>query len=169
MSDKNGKRKATIFSAIGLVIALIAPVGMTLIEHPIGEFAAHLSGVMWTIFIGTPIPIDGGGGMVPPTVNPSAGLIGLPLIALRLLFVFQLYRAYISKTSRSTALITGLLSELYLVFVNLPSYLVFIATGSIGGLFIPLPFLLLIGGLILWVVPPYVPSTPWQSSEQIVD
>jgi len=165
MSIDNERRKAMIISGIALAIALLAPVGMTLIEHPYGEFAAHLSGVLWTIFIGNVIPIGEGGGMVPPTVNPSAGLLGLPLIALRLLFVYQLYRAYISKTSRSSALIVGVLSELYLVFVNLPSYLVSIATGSIGGLFIPFPFLLLVGGLILWLVPPFVPSTPWQSGE----
>jgi len=168
MSSDNDKRKAMIISAIALVIALVAPVGMTLIEHPHGEFAAHLSGVLWTIFIGSIIPVDGGGGMVPPTTNPSAGLLGLPLIVLRLFFVYQLYRAYINKTTRNSALIWGVLSELYLVFMNLPSYLVTIATGSIGGLFIPLPFLLLFGGLILWILPPFVPSTPWQSSEQIV-
>ena len=105
--------------------------------------------------------------MVPPTVNPSSGLLGIPLIVLRLLFVYQLYRVYINKTSRSSALIMGLLSELYLIFLNVPSYLVSIATGSIGGLFIPLPFLLLIGGLILWIVPPFIPSTPWQAEEEI--
>ena len=165
MSLDNDNRKAKIISAIALVVALLSPVGMKLVAHPYGEFAAHISGVLWTVYIGVVIPIEDGGGMVPPTVNPSAGLLGLPLIALRLFFVYQLYRVYISKTSRSSALIWGLFSELYLVFVNIPSYSVSVVTGSIGGLFIPLPFLLLIGGLILWLVPPFVPSTPWQSSE----
>ena len=91
-SDKSKKQKTIIVTMISLLVALFSPVGISLISHPYGDFTANLMGVFWTVFIGSPIPIDGGE-IVPPTVDPTTGIMSLPLIALRFLFVFQLYRA----------------------------------------------------------------------------
>jgi hypothetical protein len=159
-TDKSEKQKAITVTVISLIVALFSPVGINLISQPYGDFAAYLVGVFWTIFIGSSIPIDGGG-MVPPTVDPTAGIIVLPLIALRLLFVLQLYRLYNGQTSRGAAVIVGVLSELFLVIINV---LRSSPTFSIGGLYIPLPILLLVGALLFWRFPPFVPSTPWETS-----
>jgi hypothetical protein len=160
-TKKVDNRKTIAISVSSLIVALFTPVGMSLIEHPTGAFAANLIGAFWTVFIGTPIPVDGGG-MVPPTIDPTAGIMGLSLIALRLLFVFLLYRAYKGQNSKMTAIYGGIVSELYLVVINLPSYISSIMTLSIGGLYIPIPILLLIGALLVWKFPPFVPATPWE-------
>ncbi|MHA3963192.1 MAG: hypothetical protein AM325_006595 [Candidatus Thorarchaeota archaeon SMTZ1-45] len=160
--SSNYQKRKTRVVAVSLIIALFAPVGITLISHPYGAFAANLIGVFWMVFIGTPIPVDGGG-MVPPTVDPTAGIMVVPLIALRLLFVFLLYRAYNGQTSRRSAILLGVLSELYLVIINIPSYISSITTLSIGGLYLPLPILLLVGALMVWKFPPFVPSKPWEA------
>ena len=158
-TDKSEKQKAITVTVISLIVALFSPVGINLISHPYGDFAAHLIGVFWTVFIGSSIPIDGGG-MVPPTLNPIASILVLPLIALRLLFVLQLYRVYNGQTSRRAAVIVGIVSELFLVITNL---LRSSPTFSTGGFYIPIPILLLVGGLLLWRFPPFVPSTPWET------
>ncbi len=158
---KPEKQKAIAITVTSLIVALFSPVGLSLISHPYGDFAANLIGMFWTVFVGSPIPIDGGG-MVPPTVDPTSGILALPLIALRFLFVFQLYRAYNGQTSRRTAILWGVLSELYLVIINVPSYISSIMTMSIDGLYIPIPILLLVGVLLVWKYPPFVPTTPWE-------
>jgi hypothetical protein len=160
--DKSEKQKAIAVTVTTLLVALFSPVGIILISHPYGDFTAHLVGVFWTVFIGSSIPIDGGG-MVPPTVDPTAGIIVIPMIVLRLLFVFQLYRVYNGQTSRGAALVVGIFSELFLVIINV---LKASPTFSLGTLYIPLPILLLVGALLFWRFPPFVPSTPWETSEK---
>ncbi len=161
-TDKSEKQKTIAVTVTSLLVALFSPVGISVISHPEGDFAGYLIGVFWTIFIGSSIPIDGGG-MVPPTVDPTAGIIVVPLIALRLLFVLQLYRLYNGQTSRGAAVIVGIFSEFFLVIINV---LKSSPTFSIGSLYIPLPILLLVGALLIWRFPPFVPSTPWEKSEE---
>ncbi len=150
---------------LSAIVAIVSPVGMNVISHPLGEFAASVIGVVWTVFIGSPIPIDGGS-MVPPTVNLASGIGLLPLIVLRFLFVFQLYRLYNGKTSRRAAISCGIVSELFLVMLNIPNYISSILTPLFNEIYLPLPFLLLIGYLIIRIYPPFVPSTPWERHNQ---
>lgn len=164
--ENSTKQRTIAITAISLVVALFSPAGLDLIDHPYGEFAAILIGAFWEIFIGSPIPIDGGE-MVPPTFNPAGGILAIPLITLRLLFVLQIYRAYNGQTSRRSAILWGVLSELYLVILNLPSYITAISTLSIAGLYLPLPILLAVGVFLVWIFPPFVPSTPWEVSGEV--
>ena len=165
-TDNPEIQKTIAVTVITLIVALFAPVGLTLFSHPYGDFAANLIGAFWVVFIGSPvIPINGGEG-IPPLLNPTAGIMALPLIALRLLFVFQIYRAYNNQTSRGSAIILGVLSELYLVVFNVPSYISLIMGLSIGELYLPLPILLLVGALLLWIFPPFVPSKPWEGPSE---
>ncbi len=167
MSEHDNSKYRTrshLLVLISAVVALFSPVGMNVISHPLGEFAANLISVFWTAFMGSPIPIDGGS-MVPPTVNLASGLTVLPLIALRLLFVFQLYRLYNGKTSRRAAISCGIASELFLVILNIPNYLNLIWNSLFYEIYLPLPFLLLIGYLIIKIYPPFVPSTPWETHD----
>jgi hypothetical protein len=53
-------RKAELVATIMAIITLLAPVQLVLLDHPEGEFAAYLMGMLWMIFIGSPIPINGG-------------------------------------------------------------------------------------------------------------
>jgi len=157
--DKFEKQKTIAMTVTSLLVALFSPIGIIVITYPYGDFAAHLIGVFWTVFIGSSTPIDGGA-IVPPDLNPIAGILVLPLIALRLLFVLQLYRVYNSQISRRAAVIVGILSELFLVITNLfrssPTF-------STGGFYIPIPILLLVGGVLFLRSPPFVPSTPWET------
>ncbi len=107
--------------------------------------------------------------MVPPTTDPTAGIAALPLIALRLLFVFLIYQAYNSKTSRVTAIYVGIASELLLVVLNVPMYVIAITTLSVRGLYIPIPLLLLVSGLSLWKFPPFVPTSPWEKLKEYLE
>ena len=158
-TDKSEKQKTIAVTVTSLLVALFSPVGIILISHPYGDFAAHLVGVFWTIFIGSPIPINGGG-MVPPTIDPVSGILVVPLIVLRLLFVLQLYRVYRGQTSKSAALAVGVLSELFLVIINV---LRSSPTFTTGDLYIPIPILLLVGYFLLWRFPPYITSS-WKTS-----
>jgi hypothetical protein len=159
---KTENQKAIKISAIALLVAIFTPYGMNMISHPYGLFAANLVWVFGSFFFGSSIPIDDGG-MVPPTINPAAGLPGLLVFVVRVLFVWQIYRAYNNKTSRAAALYMGVFSEILMVIINLPIYIFSIGSGLIGGLYIPLPLLLLVGGLLLWKFPPFVPTTPWET------
>ena len=98
--------------------------------------------------------------MVPPTINPVSGVLVVPLIAIRLLFVLQLYRAYDGQTSRRAAVIVGIVSEFFLVFINV---LRSSPTFSTTGFYIPIPILLVVGVLLLWRYPPFMPATPWDT------
>jgi len=165
-TGKSERRKTNAVTGISLLVALFTPVGISLISNPSGVFVGYLLWLFGTVFIGSPIPIDGGG-MVPPTVIYTAGILLIPLIALRLLFVLQIFRAYNGRTSGRAALYVGVLSELYLVIVNVPNYISRItATFSAGSIYVPLPILLLVGALLIWRFPPFVPSTPWETPEE---
>ena len=157
--SKSEKRKGIVVSIITLSIALLCPVGIRLISHPLGEFSAYLIGTFWIVFVGSPIPIDGGG-MVPPSVDSTTGIIAIPMVFLRLLFVFLMFRVYTKHSSRTYAISGGILSELYLVIIELPRYFT-------SGIYIPIPILLLVGALFLWKFPPIVPTTPWESSGDV--
>ncbi len=164
VANKSDKRQTFAVTVTSLLVALFSPVGIIVISHPYGDFTAHIVGVFWTVFIGSPIPIDGGG-MVPPTVNPVSGILVFPLIVLRLLFVFQLYRVYGGQTSRRAAYTVGILGELFLVIINV---LRSSPTFTTGNLYIPIPILLVVGYLLLWRFPPYVPSTPWETQKSLI-
>ncbi|MFW9974211.1 MAG: hypothetical protein ACFFDQ_02945 [Candidatus Thorarchaeota archaeon] len=164
LDNSKYRTRSNLLVLISAVVALFSPVGMNVISHPLGEFAASLIGVFWTAFMGSPIPIDGGS-IVPPTVNPASGLTAVPLIALRFLFVFQLYRLYNGKTSRRAAISFGILSELFLVILNIPGYISSVLNPPFTEIYLPLPFLLLIGYLIIKIYPPFVASTPWETHD----
>ena len=60
----------------------------------------------------------------------------------------------------------GIVGEMFLVILNVPSYISQFLNPPFRELYLPLPFLLLIGFLITRVFLPFLPSTPWETQNQ---
>ena len=89
-------------------------------------------------------------------------LISLPFSLPRLVFAYQMARYYNGKTSRSKTLIVGVLSEMWLLFIIALLTMIAAATSMIIlDTTIPLPFLLVMGVILLWRRPMTQPTTPW--------
>jgi uncharacterized protein with PQ loop repeat len=155
--------KAEVIGVIMAIITLLAPAQLVLLQHPEGEFATFLMGMLWMIFIGSPIPTDGGGSSLPPTSNVYSLLGNIPGAILKFIFVFQMYRFYQGHSSKKFTLILGVVSELLPILLFLPTAL------ASNQIFIPIPLLLLIGLILIFLSPPVVKIGAWESLDESKD
>ena len=88
-------------------------------------------------------------------------ILMIPILALRLVYVYQVHRYYEGLTTRLRTLLLGILAEgpgVFMLFLMLIALLV----PSLWLYFsIPTPLLFLSGILILWRRPLPEPKTPW--------
>ena len=85
----------------------------------------------------------------------------IPIVALRLVFIYQVHRYYEGSTTRLRTLVLGILAEgpslfmllLMVVALLVPSFWLYLS--------IPTPLLLLSATLLLWRRPLPEPKTPW--------
>ena len=152
-------RKAEVITSVMGIITLLFPAQVVLLNHPEGEFAAYVMGMLWMTFIGSPIPINGGSSL-PPTMNPSSLLGNLPGAILKFVFVLQMYRFYQGSSSKKTTLLIGIAAELLPILMFLPTS---IASNQIP---IPIPILLLSGLLLIYLSPPISNLGTWKSLEE---
>ena len=80
-----------------------------------------------------------------------------PLTGPRLIFVHQAYRYYERKSTRTTTVLVGLVTELPMCFVAL----IMIATGFWSTISIPTPFMTLFAIVLMWKWSYSEPKAPW--------
>ena len=85
----------------------------------------------------------------------------IPIVALRLVFVYQVHRYYEGSTTRQRTLVLGILAEGPSLFMLLLVLVAFLVPSIWLYLSIPTPLLLLSGTLLLWRKPFPEPKTPW--------
>ena len=98
---------------------------------------------------------------------PSYALtVMFPFLLLRMMPVYQVYRYYNGKTTRKRALIASFVGDgAFLVYV-MPMLLMVVITGLFFIFYVPLPFQMIVGFLILWRRPLPKPTTPWESEKE---
>ena len=150
--DNEGKwsiDERIIVSVMG-ALALLAPLGLSVSSDLSGEFSVQVFAVTWGLLWYFDIPLFVLGGSI-------FTLFGV----LRLLFAYQMYKCYRLQTSRRRAVQWGIASELqnvilfipYLFLTDQPLYLV--------PIMVPIPLLLMIGLLFLFITPPRKHPSQW--------
>ena len=91
-----------------------------------------------------------------------------PLLLLRMVPVFQIYRYYNGNTTRKRALIASLAGDGLFLFMGILSFFIgFLSSYSLGALpMLPLPFQMIFGFFVLLKLPIPEPTTPWKSEEK---
>ncbi|MGY5859823.1 MAG: hypothetical protein RTU63_10675 [Candidatus Thorarchaeota archaeon] len=94
-------------------------------------------------------------------------LFGGLFMCLRLVFVYQIYKFYLHRTTRSSAINYGILGELQFTLISLVIIPFGLVTPSIAVLIpIPLPFLLVTGLLLLRFVPRPEKKPGWEELDE---
>lgn len=137
------------------VIALVSPVSINIYPHEVYGYLSNLMGMTWMMINMNFWDI---------AIDPLIILSGLSLTFMRLVFVYQMHRYLLGRTTRKRTIIVGILSELQIAIMTLPVFLILSLLGTfelIFGFFIPIPVLLLVGLIIMRVVPTSKIESPW--------
>ena len=86
--------------------------------------------------------------------SPNYWLSAFPLTALRLIFVYQVFRYYENRSTRATTVLVGLVAELPMWIIR-STFLWESPTP------IPTPFLVIFAIAIMWRLPYSEPLKPW--------
>ena len=147
-----GVRTSTILLA---VTALVSPVSVNIYPHEVSGYMSNLMGMTWMMINLNFWDI---------VIDPPILLSGFSLTFMRLVFVYQMHRYLLGLTTSKRTIIVGILSELQIVIMILPVFIILSLLGTfelIFGLFIPIPVLLLVGLVIMRVVPSNKIESPW--------
>ena len=147
-----GIRTSTILLA---VTALVSPVSVNIYPHEVSGYMSNLMGMTWMMINLNFWDI---------VIDPLILLSGFSLTFMRLVFVYQMHRYLLGLTTSKRTIIVGILSELQIVIMILPVFIILSLLGTfelIFGLFIPIPVLLLVGLVIMRVVPSNKIESPW--------
>lgn len=159
--------------AIMTIIAVLAPAGINVIFDSSTGWIIHMSVIcmLWTLPIQlginnplgmfqdpTAVPID-------PIPNPIVFIGNLPLTFLRLVFVYQIYKLYQGRTTRTRTMLVGVVSELQMVMVGIIGAIIPVFSLQ-SLLLIPIPILFLASLVTIKVAPPPEVSSPWKHPEE---
>jgi hypothetical protein len=140
------------------ITALVSPVSLNAYPHEAYDWLFYLTGMTWTMVNMNFFDI---------IIDPILLVGGLPFTCLRLVFVYQMHRYLLGRTTRTRTIILGISSELQLVLMTYPLIIILTLTGTsdiINGFFIPIPVLLLVGLVIIQIVPTNKIESPWQDA-----
>ena len=148
--------KSRLFATIMLLIGLLSPVLISVYHYTMLP-EVFVQGMFWSYRQGSDW-FDNGF-----LIYPSDLILAyFPLFLLRILPVFQLYRYYSGKTTRTRVLIASIIGDGYFIFSG--TIISLLALGY-DTFHLPLIFLTIISILILWIFPIPDPTTPWKSEE----
>jgi len=81
-------------------------------------------------------------------------LVGLPFMFLRFVFVYQIFKYYLGKTSRKRVVIAGILAELQFALISLAIIPIGLSSPSIAAILsIPIPILVIVGLMMVRYIP----------------
>jgi hypothetical protein len=152
--------KPDIIALLMLILTFLFPTSIIILSHPENEFAAYIIAATWMIFLGSPIPTNGGGSSMPPTVNPYNLFQNFPITIVRLIFVFLMYRYFQGKTSKTYVFLIGIISEIVPIWLSLPTII------SPTQLLIPLPILFPVGLILIYAIKPDKVLGPWEGKNE---
>lgn len=140
-SDTAGEHAHLIILIAG-AIAVFAPIIITLTSH------LSIRAMSWFI--------EFGWSRVVIVFSPYLWLSTFPVTAPRLIFVYQVSRYYEKKSTRSTTVLVGLVTELPMWFI-----LSLTTLSDFRGIAVPTPFMAIFAIIIMWKRSYSEPKTPW--------
>ncbi|MGY5875156.1 MAG: hypothetical protein RTU30_05380 [Candidatus Thorarchaeota archaeon] len=143
-----GKGRAEVIGVFIGIIALCAPYAFSWLYHSHdGFYFLELWALTWLGWSHTLSPVF---------VYPMQ-IVANPIHSfLRLGFAYQMYRAYLIKSTRNQALYVGCASELWQLILSV-QYNMHVSLGPLQLIAVPIPILLLLGLTILIAIPPPEP------------
>lgn len=148
-------RKPLLIGVIMLLIGLLAPVLLTFNNYGFSS-EMRIQSILWSYSSG----FIGSGFMI----IPLQWMISMfPTLLFRFVPVLQIQRYYKGKTTRKRALLATLVGDGYYLFMGVPLIFISMLSGF-SYFFIPLPFQVIFGVLVLWKFPIFEPTTPWESA-----
>ncbi len=139
------------------LIAFFAPAAMAG-ERLSTSFYLHITSMTWQVTVFQ-------NGSTIYFLEPFLLLSMSPFLLFRVGFVYQISRYYRGKTTRGRTAIAAVLSEApFFVF-----YLVWVITTAIYsgiGLNFPIPIMMVVGLLLLWIFPMPTAKVPWESTDE---
>ncbi len=159
-------------SIIMAFIAVLAPAGLNIVLDPSTGWIIDMSlmCMLWTLPIRLGINNPPGTFLVvTPSPNqaipiPLAFIGNLPATFLRLVFVYQMYKLYLGRTSRKRTLLVGAASELQTATIGIFGAVIPVFS-LMSRFFIPIPILFVTALIIIRLTPPGTVTTPWEDTE----
>ena len=149
-------------------VAVLAPAGFNVSLDPNTGWIVELSVLcmLWTL----PIRFDVNNSLgmlqnATPISTPFMFIGNLPITCLRLVFVYQIYKLYQSRTTRKRTLVVGVASELQVTILGILAVIMPVFS-LMSRYFIPSPILFLAALVIFKIAPPPEVSTPWEHPEE---
>ncbi|MHA1960500.1 MAG: hypothetical protein ACW99U_09725 [Candidatus Thorarchaeota archaeon] len=144
---------ARVAPAVLLIIAMTAPVSINVYLNPERLPLVYVMGLWWMSI---------GLSLTDVLIEPMLLLGGIPLAIPRLAFVYMVHRFLMGQTTSKRVVLVGLLSELPIPILALIADLFQLLNASQEFMvFIPMPFLLIVGLLIIWFIPPLPREKSW--------
>ncbi len=97
-------------------------------------------------------------------------LVGLPFMFLRLVFVYQIFKYYLGRTSRKRVVIAGILAELQFALISLAIIPIGLSSSSLAAILsIPIPILLIVGLIMVRYIPKSQGISEWTALDEDKD
>jgi hypothetical protein len=152
---KAGKLDVRMVTILLALTALVGPYSVNIYPHEVYGWLLYLTRMTWTMVNMNFWDI---------IIDPVGFIVGLPFTCMRLVFVYQMHRYLLGRTTQKRTIIVGILSELQTVIMIFPVFTILSLLGTFelvsGFLFFPIPVLLLVGLVIIRVVP-VTEESPW--------
>lgn len=143
-----------VMAATLFTLAFIAPF-MGTFGVTGGSILVNLTGMTWNLSVGDRIHF---------TWNFSYVVLTVPLLLFKSPFIYWFYRVYKGEKNASSAVSLGIVSELVIVILNVPVWLIWLSSSYFAVLF-PLP-LTLVAGLIMLRLRPPKQTAKWMADEE---
>jgi hypothetical protein len=155
------------------IFAILIPAGINIVTDPTTGLILYMQLIfmLWTINMVNPNSNPPGTFQdittIPETAIPTPLMFigNLPITFLRIVFVYQMYRCYQSRTTIKSTLLVGVASELQSSLIGNLSMLIPVFS-LFSQFFIPIPALFLAGLVTIKMAPPPKTSIPWKHQEE---
>ncbi|MFW9803974.1 MAG: hypothetical protein ACFFFC_15030 [Candidatus Thorarchaeota archaeon] len=144
-------RKAEIVAGSLVVVVFLAPYFFS-VSSFLGETRLEIHAMTWHVMVLS--------GIMRVHFDVNAILAGTVFLPLRLIFAYQVYRCYRTYSSRRLTILVGIVAELQVIVVY--------ALATVGNpstpytyMYGPIPLLLLIGLVFLYLLPPPQIPSEW--------
>jgi hypothetical protein len=152
--DPSMKRMiARVTPAVLLIVAITAPVSINVYYDPERLPLVYVMGLWWMSI---------GLSLTDVLIEPLSLLGGIPLAIPRLAFVYMVHRFLMGETTGKRVVIVGLVSELPIpILALIVDFFQFLNASQEFMVFIPVPFLLIVGLLVVRFIPPLPREKSW--------
>ena len=156
-TEKKAANRVPIIALLMTVLAFLAPVASAGYASGYG-YDITISSVLWAIYMD--------GYSIRFYFHPPVNLMTMiPFLMFRVASVYQITRYYQGKTTKGRGRLAAFIGDAPFLIVYA---FVFIVMGFYGGvgLNLPLPIMMIVGLLLLWKLPAYEATVPWEGASE---